>query len=48
MMSRFTLEDKTAVVSDGSRGLGRAIVTALADRGADVVIASRKGEAGVS
>jgi len=40
----FSLEGKVAVVTGGSRGLGREMVLAFADRGADVVIASRKIE----
>ncbi|HAP76047.1 MAG TPA: short-chain dehydrogenase [Acidimicrobiaceae bacterium] len=38
----FSLEGKTAVVTGGSRGLGREMVLAFAQHGADVVIASRK------
>ncbi len=40
----FSLEGKTALVTGGSRGLGREMVLAFAERGADVVIASRKLE----
>jgi NAD(P)-dependent dehydrogenase (short-subunit alcohol dehydrogenase family) len=41
----FDLTGKVAVVTGGSRGLGRAMAMAFAERGADVVIASRKLEA---
>jgi NAD(P)-dependent dehydrogenase (short-subunit alcohol dehydrogenase family) len=40
-----SLEGKVAVVTGGSRGLGRAMVLGLAQAGADVVVASRKQEA---
>jgi NAD(P)-dependent dehydrogenase (short-subunit alcohol dehydrogenase family) len=41
----FDLTDKVAVITGGSRGLGREMVLAFAQRGAHVVIASRKHEA---
>jgi NAD(P)-dependent dehydrogenase (short-subunit alcohol dehydrogenase family) len=40
--SLFSLEGKVALVTGGSRGLGREIVLAYARAGADVVITSRK------
>jgi NAD(P)-dependent dehydrogenase (short-subunit alcohol dehydrogenase family) len=41
-LARFSLEGKVALVTGGSRGIGRAIALALADAGADVAISSRK------
>ncbi len=41
----FDLTGRVAVVTGGSRGLGREMVLAFAERGADVVIASRKLDA---
>jgi 3-oxoacyl-[acyl-carrier protein] reductase len=41
---RFRLDGKVAVVTGGSRGIGRAIALGLAEAGADVVIASRDQE----
>ena len=43
--ARFDLTGKVAVVTGGSRGLGRAISWAFAEHGAQVVVASRKEEA---
>ena len=38
----FDLSGKVAVVTGGSRGIGKSVVFGLAAAGADVVIASRK------
>ncbi|MFD1949690.1 SDR family NAD(P)-dependent oxidoreductase [Sphingomonas arantia] len=40
-MSLFDLTDKVAIVTGSSRGIGKAIATALAEQGAKVVISSR-------
>jgi NAD(P)-dependent dehydrogenase (short-subunit alcohol dehydrogenase family) len=40
----FSLEGQTAIITGGSRGLGREMALAFADRGANIVIASRKVE----
>ena len=45
MGNRFDLAGKVAVVTGGSRGMGREMVLAFAESGADVVIASRKLDA---
>jgi NAD(P)-dependent dehydrogenase (short-subunit alcohol dehydrogenase family) len=42
---KFDLTGKVAVVTGGSRGLGREMCLAFAEHGADVVIASRKKDA---
>lgn len=40
-MSKFSLDGKTAIVTGGAGGLGRAMISAYADAGANVVVASR-------
>ena len=45
MSDLFDLTGKVAVVTGGSRGMGREMVLAFAHHGADVVIASRKIDA---
>ena len=41
----FSVEDKVAIVTGGSKGIGRAIAITLAEHGADVAIAARGREA---
>lgn len=41
-MTRFSLAGKTAVVTGGSRGIGRAIAICLAEAGADVALTFRE------
>ena len=41
----LSLEGKVAIVTGGSKGIGRAIALAFAEHGADVVIAARGAEA---
>ena len=44
VLDRFRLDGKNAIVTGGSRGIGRGIVLALAEAGADVAIVYEKAE----
>ena len=44
MNKRWTLENKTALVTGGTKGIGKAIVSEFMDLGAQVIIVSRKEE----
>jgi len=45
MTSPFRLDDKVALITGSSRGIGFAIAQAMAEQGAKVVISSRKADA---
>ena len=43
-LSKFSLKDKVAIVTGGSRGIGQAIAYGFAKAGAKVIITSRKAQ----
>lgn len=44
VLDRFQLDGRRAFVTGGSRGLGRAMATALAEAGADLILVGRDAE----
>lgn len=48
VLDAFRLDGVTAVVTGGNRGIGKGIARALAEAGADVVVANRDHESGAA
>ena len=44
VLDRFRLDDKVAIVTGASSGLGVAFAKALAEAGADLILAARRAE----
>ena len=45
VLDRFRLDGRTAMITGGSRGLGRAMAQALAEVGGDLILVGREAEA---
>ena len=44
ILDRFRINDRVAIVTGGSKGIGRGIARAFCEAGADVVISSRNAD----
>jgi len=47
ILDRFRLDGKTAVITGGTKGIGKAITIALAEAGADIAVVSRSPHQGL-